>query len=66
MPVSGRTIAVDPNVIPLGSKVLINGNVYIAEDTGSAIKGKKIDIYFGSHSQALNYGRRTVEVYLLY
>lgn len=65
MPTSGRTIAVDPKVIPLGSKVMINGNIYIAEDTGSAIKGKKIDIYFGSHSSALNYGRRTIEVYLV-
>lgn len=65
MPQEGVTIAVDPRVIPLGSKVSINGRVYIAQDTGSAIKGKKIDIYFGSHSSALSYGRRNVEVYLV-
>lgn len=64
-PQAGRTIAVDPNIISLGTKVLINGNIYIAEDTGSAIKGKKIDIYFDSHSAALNYGRRNIEVFLM-
>ena len=65
MPQEGITIAVDPRVIPLGSKVSINGKVYIAQDTGSAIKGNKIDIYFSSHSSANAYGRRKVEVYLV-
>lgn len=65
MPQAGRTIAVDPKVIPLGSQVKINGNIYTAEDTGSAIKGKKIDIYYNSHSEALNWGRRSIEVYVL-
>jgi 3D (Asp-Asp-Asp) domain-containing protein len=65
MPKSGRTIAVDPSVIPLGTQVKVNGNIYVAEDTGSAIKGKKIDIYFDSHSDALNWGRRSVEIYIL-
>lgn len=64
MPQAGRTIAVDPKVIPLGTKVIINGNVYVAEDTGSAIKGNKIDIYHSSHSSASQWGRRTMEVYL--
>lgn len=63
-PTAGRTIAVDPKVIPLGTKVIINGKTYIAEDTGSAIKGNKIDIYHSSHSSALQWGRRTVDVYL--
>jgi 3D (Asp-Asp-Asp) domain-containing protein len=65
MPQAGRTIAVDPKVIPLGTKVLINGQTYVAEDTGSAIKGNKIDIYQDSHSSALNWGRRTVDIYLV-
>lgn len=56
MPKAGRTIAVDPKVIPLGTKVIIDGHTYIAEDTGSAIKGKKIDMYFSSHSAALAWG----------
>lgn len=62
---AGRTIAVDPNVISLGSKVLINGKQYTAEDTGSAVKGKIIDIYMGSHSDALAWGRRSVDVQII-
>ena len=62
---AGRTIAVDPRVIPYGSKVMINGHVYIAEDTGGAIKGNKIDVYLDTHEQAVNFGRRTAEVYLV-
>ena len=62
-PKEGRTIAVDPKIIPLGSKVYIEGyGYYIAEDTGSAIKGKKIDIYFNSHKSATNFGKRTIRV----
>lgn len=62
-PTAGRTIAVDPNVIPLGSTVVVNGVSYVAEDTGSAIKGRIIDIYHRNHSEALSFGRQSVEVY---
>ncbi|MFR1857426.1 3D domain-containing protein [[Clostridium] innocuum] len=41
-------MAVDPDVIPLGSKVLIDGHVYVAEDVGGAVKGNVIDIYSSS------------------
>lgn len=61
---AGRTIAVDPNVIPYGTNVIINGHTYLAEDTGGAIKGKKIDIFFETHAEALQYGRRQVEVFI--
>ncbi len=61
-PRAGRTIATDPSVIPLGSKVLIDGKEYVAEDTGGAIGGKRVDIFFSSHSAALQFGRRSVEV----
>lgn len=54
---AGRTIAVDPSVIPLGSEVLINGVIYIAEDTG--VKGKIIDLFVDSHEQALSMGTYT-------
>lgn len=64
IPTPGRTIAVDPSVIPLGTRVIINGQVYVAEDTGGAIKGKKIDIFVGSHSAALAAGTYYTEVYL--
>lgn len=49
-PAEGRTIAVDPKIIPLGSRVKVAGHEYIAEDTGSAIKGNSIDIYCSTHS----------------
>jgi len=77
----GRTVAVDPKVIPLGSKVYITfpeayshlNGVYIAEDTGSLIKGNKIDIFFGEdkpgetviNRKAYQFGIQLVEVYLL-
>lgn len=63
-PTPGRTIAVDPSVIPLGTRVIINGQIYVAEDTGSSIKGKKIDIFVADHSTALSYGVYYAEVYL--
>ena len=62
---TNRTIAVDPTVIPYGSKVVINGQVYVAEDCGGAIKNNHIDIYMGSHAEALSSGVFDVEVYLL-
>ena len=57
------TIAVDPSVIPLGSKVYVEGYGYaIAADTGGAIKGSTIDIYLNSSSECNNWGRRSVNV----
>lgn len=65
MPKSNRTIAVDTSVIPFGTKVVINGNTYVAEDTGSAIKGKRIDVYMNSHQKALNFGVQYAEVFIV-
>ena len=62
---TNRTIAVDPTQIPYGSKVVINGQVYVAEDCGGAIKGNRIDIYVGSHAEAEQRGMFYTEVYLL-
>ena len=61
----GQTIAVEPDVIPLGSVVEINGWQYIAEDIGGAIDGKEIDLFFCSHEDALEFGRQQYEVYLV-
>ena len=62
----GRTIAVDPSVIPLGSRVFIEGyGVFIAEDTGGAIKGNKIDIAVSTHERANELGVQYANVYLL-
>lgn len=62
---SGHTIAVDPRVIPYGSKVMIGGVVYTAEDRGGGVKGNHIDIFFDSHSQTRQHGSRSEEVFLL-
>jgi uncharacterized protein YabE (DUF348 family) len=58
------TIAVDPSVIPYGSKVYIPefGMSFIAEDCGGAIKGNRIDIFMNSESQAQNWGRQSIEI----
>ena len=61
-----KVIAVDPSVIPLGSKVYVEGYGYAtAADTGGAIKGNKIDVFIPSHDQAMQWGRKTVEVQVL-
>ena len=59
---AGTTIAVDPNIIPYGSKVKINDHIYIAQDTGGAIVGNCVDIYFDNHQEALVFGVQYAEV----
>ena len=61
---AGVTIAVDPRVIPYGTKVQINGHTYIAQDTGGAIKGNRIDVYFDDHQEAWNFGTQKAEVFV--
>lgn len=65
IPRSGHTVAVDPRVIPYGTKLMINGIVYTAEDCGGGVKGKHIDIYYDTHSQAQQHGSRSMEVFLV-
>ncbi len=61
-----KIIAVDPSVIPLGTKVYVSGYGYaVAADTGRAIKGDRIDIYFSSKSEARRWGRRHVSVRII-
>jgi len=73
---SARAIAVDPSVIPLGSQVRLKfddpewshlNGVYTAVDTGGAIGGNRIDLFFGEdgHYEALSFGRRTATLYFL-
>lgn len=57
---AGRTIAVDPNVVPYGSKVQINGHTYVAEDCGGAINGYEIDIYMDEHSSTDRFGSQYI------
>ena len=56
----GRTVAVDPSVIPLGSEVEINGVIYIAENTG--VRGNAIDLFMNSHQTALQWGVQRMDI----
>jgi 3D (Asp-Asp-Asp) domain-containing protein len=66
---AGRTIAVDPDVIPYGTEVLVRyedgtEHVYIAEDCGGAIDGNRLDVFMDSHQDAWNAGIKTAEVFI--
>lgn len=62
-----RTIAVDPKVIPYGTKIYIPALNFIgvAEDCGGAIKGNKIDIFMSSYKECMTWGIKNIEVYIL-
>ena len=63
--IAGVSIAVDPNVIPYNTEVIINGHVYKAQDCGGAINGNEIDIYFDNHQEALDFGVQYSEVFIV-
>ena len=66
LPATYGVVAVDPSVIPLGSRVYIPGyGMAIAADTGGAIVGYCIDLCMESYAEAMNFGRRVVTVYVL-
>lgn len=59
------TVATDPRTIPMGSYILVQEQVYRADDTGSAVKGNIIDIWAPSCRQSIEWGRRKVEIAIL-
>ena len=61
---AGKTIAVDPDVIPYGTEVIIDGHTYTAQDCGGVIQGNRIDIYCDSHDEALENGLNTYEIFM--
>jgi 3D (Asp-Asp-Asp) domain-containing protein len=73
VPSQGRTIAVDNNLIPLGTKLRVEfpepysylNGTYIAEDTGNAIKGHKVDLYLSSINACLNFGVRDIKISII-
>ena len=66
LPAKPGVVAVDPRVIPLGTRVYVDGYGYaLAADTGSAIKGNRIDICYETHDEALRWGMRNTKVYVL-
>jgi len=66
VPVAGRTVAVDPRVIPLGTRIHIDGlGVRIAEDTGGKIKGKSLDLFLPSVRECRKFGVQAQEVHVI-
>ena len=67
VPTFGRTIAVDPKVIPYGTRIYIPefDKTFIAEDCGGGITGNKIDIYMNTKQECLNWGVRDITIYIL-
>lgn len=59
----GVTVAADPAVLPMGTEIQIDGHTYTVQDTGGAIKGNRLDLYFDSHEDALQWGvqKKTVQ-----
>ena len=66
LPAGPGIVAVDPDVIPLGSTVVIDGQKYLAVDTGSGVTGNHIDICLASHEETVVYGVRTAEVWVIH
>ena len=63
---NAKVIAVDPNIIPLGTKVYVEGYGYaVAGDTGGAIKGYKIDVFIPTTAEAFRWGNRKVKITIL-
>lgn len=61
----GRTVAADPSVYPYGTVLVIDGNEYVVEDCGGAIKGEnRVDVYFESHEDARQFGRKSVVAFV--
>lgn len=65
IPRAGYTVAADPSILEMGTKVEIGGIVYTVEDTGESVTGNVIDIYFDTHEEAVRFGRQRKEVYLV-
>jgi len=65
VPQANHTISADLDVLPLNTKVMINDVIYTVEDIGSSVDGKRIDIFYASHEEALAHGVEEVEVFLV-
>lgn len=65
VPAEPGVVAVDPSIIPLGTKIMIDGQEYLAADTGSSIKGKRIYIFYEGHNACNDFGVQTADVYII-
>lgn len=64
-PTPNHTVSADLDVFPLGTKLKIDGIIYTVEDKGSSVNGNILDIFYGSHAEALAKGTYTAEVFLI-
>ena len=67
VPIEGTTIAVDPKVIPYGTKIYIPqfDRIFIAENCGSAIKGNRIDIFMNDYNQCMKWGYQNIDIIII-
>lgn len=65
VPKANHTLSADLDLFPLGTKLMINGTVYTVEDMGSNVDGNKVDIYYGSHEEAVAHGMKQEEVFMV-
>ena len=65
IPASPGVVAVDPEVIPLGSTVIIDGQAYLAADTGGAVQGLHVDVAMATHQEADAFGVRWADVWIM-
>jgi len=66
-PVEGRTVAADPRLFPIGTRLWIEGlGERVVQDVGSGVKGAHLDVYVGDHQRALRLGRRQARVRVLH
>ncbi len=63
VPTANHTISADLDLFPIGTRLMINDVIYTVEDMGSNVNDNKLDIYYGSHAEAIAHGRKTVEVF---
>ena len=65
IPATPGVVAVDPEVIPLGSTVIIDGQAYLAADTGGAVQGLHVDVAMATHQEADAFGVRWADVWIM-
>lgn len=61
---ANRTIAADPNILPYGTEILCGMGEFVVEDCGGSIKGNRVDFFFDSHEEAVNFGRQEFTIWV--
>ena len=61
---ANRTVAADPNILPYGTEILCGMGEFVVEDCGGSIKGNRVDFFFDSHKEALEFGRQEFTIWV--